>query len=170
MRTIKSGVGSIVGIGMLVGSTVGVAAQDGGDAAYVTGTLAVDGAACTEDNGEWNECPLTLEASDPRLSGAGSVRNAGLPLPGDEVFVVLVTQSLRVANDEGAWTGGGWLYAVPSEEAGGVGQDEPAWVLTGEGAYDGLTAMLRPDFAADGSFGGVIVAAEPPAAPPVPES
>ena len=112
---------------------------------------------------------MSLEASDPRLSGEGSVRNAGLPLPSDEVFVVLVTQSLRIANEEGAWTGGGWLYAVPSEDEGGVGQDEPTWVLTGEGAYEGLTAMLRPDFSEEGSFGGVIVEAEPPAAPPLPE-
>jgi hypothetical protein len=115
------------------------------------------------------ECPLSLEASDPRLSGVGSVRNAGLPLPSDDLFIVLVTQSLRIANDEGAWTGGGWLYAVLSEGEGGVGQDEPTWVLTGEGAYEGLTALLRPTFSAEGSFGGVFVEAEPPAAPPVPE-
>jgi hypothetical protein len=169
MRTLKSGLITVIAIGLLAGSAIGVASQDEGEAAYVTGKLAVDGGSCTEDNGEWNECPLTLEASDPRLSGAGSVRNAGLPLPGDEVFIVLVTQSLRIVNEEGAWTGGGWLYAVPSEEEGGVGRDEPTWVLTGEGAYEGLTAMLRPVISEEGSFGGVIVAAEPPAAPPVPE-
>lgn len=170
MRTVKPGLISILASGLLAGSAVAVAAQDGAGSAYVTGTLAVDGGNCTEDNGEWNECPMSLEASDPRLSGEGSVRNAGVPLPSDEVFIVLVTQSLRIANEEGAWTGGGWLYAVPSEDEGGVGQDEPTWVLTGEGAYEGLTAMLRPELSEEGSFGGVIVEAEVPAAPPVPES
>ena len=76
----------------------------------------------------------------------GSVRNAGLPLPSDDLFIVLITQSLRIAHDEGAWTGGRWLYAVPAEDEGGVGQDEPTWVLTGEGAFEGLTATLRPAF------------------------
>jgi hypothetical protein len=169
MRILKSGLATAIAIGLLAGSAVTVAAQDGAGSAYVTGTLAVDGGNCTEDNGEWNECPMSLEASDPRLSGEGSVRNAGVPLPSDEVFIVLVAQSLRIANAEGAWTGGGWLYAVPSEDEGGVGQDEPTWVLTGEGGYEGLTAVLRPDFSEEGSFGGVIVEAEAPAAPPVPE-
>ena len=157
---------SILALGLLAGSAVGAAAQDGGEGAYVTGTIAINGE-CTEGE-EWNECPLSLDASDSRLSGEGSVRNAGLPLPSDDLFIVLVNQSLRVANDEGAWTGGGLLYAVPSNEDA-VGVDQPTWVLSGEGAYDGLTAVLRADLGPDGSFGGVIVGAEPPAAPPVPE-
>jgi hypothetical protein len=168
MRGVKSVSIAIIAIGLLAGSVVGVAAQDGGEAAYVTGTIMISGDECTEGQ-EWNECPLSLDASDTRLSGEGSVRNAGLPLPSDDLFIVLVTQSVRIANDEGAWTGGGRLYAVPSEGEGAVGQDEPTWVLTGEDAYAGLTAMLRVDLGPDGSFGGVIVEAEPPAAPPLPE-
>lgn len=169
MRTLRTGFATILVAGLLASSVAGVTAQGSGGPAYVTGTLAVDGERCSDDNGEWNECPLGLEASDPRLTGEGSVRNAGLPMPADEVFIVLVTQSLRIANEDGAWTGSGRLYAVPSEDAGAVGQDEPTWVLTGEGAYEGLTAILRPDFSAEGSFGGVIVEADLPAAPPMPE-
>ena len=168
MRGIKTVTISILALGLLAGSAVGVAAQEGGGGAYVTGTIAVSGGECTEA-AVWNECPLSLDASDSRLSGEGSVRNAGLPLPSDDVFIVLVTQSVRIANDEGAWTGGGRLYAVPSEEEA-RGVDEPTWILSGEGAYDGLTAVLRADLGPDGSFGGVIVGAEPPAAPPLPES
>ena len=134
----------------------------------MTGTIAISGGECTEGE-EWNECPLSLDASDSRLSGEGSVRNAGLALGSDDEFVVLVDMSLRVTNDEGAWTGGGLLYALPTNEDAVRGEDEPTWVLSGEGAYDGLTAVLRADLGPDGSFAGVIVGAEPPAAPPVPE-
>ena len=167
MRPIKTITISILTLGLLAGSAVAVAAQEEGKGAYVTGTIAISGGECTEAE-EWNECPLRLDASDSRLSGEASVRNAGLPLPSDDLFIVLVNSSLRVANDEGAWTGGGLLYAVPSSEDA-VGVDEPTWVLSGEGAYDGLTAVLRADLGPEGSFGGVIVGAEPPAAPPVPE-
>lgn len=77
--------------------------------------------------------------------------------------------SLRIANEEGSWTGSCSLHAVSSEQAGAVGQDLPMWVLVGEGAHEGLTAILRPDLSAEGSFGGVIVEADLPAAPPMPE-
>ena len=166
MRMIRTTTISILALGLLAGSAVGVAGQEGEGNAYVTGTIAISGGECTEA-GEWNECPLSLDATDSRLSGDGSVRNAGLPLPSDDLFIVLVAQSMRVANDEGAWTGGGLLYAVPSSDDP-VGADEPTWVLTGEGAYDGLTAVLRADLGPDGSFGGVIVGAEAPAAPEPP--
>ena len=166
MRTLKSGLITVIAIGLLAGSAVGVAAQEGDGNAYVTGTVTIN--EC-EEAGDWGECQLSLDASDARLSGDGSVRNAGLPLDSDDLFVVLVAQSLRVADEEGAWTGGGPLYAVPMAEDA-VGTDEPTWVLTGEGAYDGLTAVLRVDLGADGSFAGVIVEAEPPVAPPVPEA
>ena len=167
MRAIKTITISILSIGLLAGSAVGVAAQEEGEGAYVTGAIAIDGGECTEGE-EWNECPLSLDASDSRLSGEGAVRNAGLPLPSDDLFIVLVDQSLRVVNDEGAWTGGGLLYAVPSSEDA-IGTDEPTWVLSGEGAYEGLTAVLRADLGPEGSFAGVIVGAEPPDAPLVPE-
>ena len=168
MKTIRTITTSILALGLLAGSAVGVAAQPPeGEAAYVTGTIAISSGECTEGE-EWNECPLSLDASDSRLSGEGTVRNAGSAIQSDDEFVVLVDMSLRVANDEGAWTGGGLLYALPAN-ADAVGVDEPTWVLSGEGAYDGLTAVLRADLGPDGSFAGVIVGAEPPAAPAVPE-
>ena len=157
---------SIFALGLLASSAVGAAGQEGGGGAYVTGTIAIGGE-CT-DAGDWSECPLSLDASDSRLSGDGSINIADLPMQSDDEFVVLVDMSLRVATDEGAWTGGGLLYALPGPDDV-VGQDEPTWVLSGEGAYDGLTAVLRADLGPDGSFAGVIVGAEPPAAPPVPE-
>jgi hypothetical protein len=167
MRTLKSGLTTVIAIGLLAGSAVGVAAQPEGEAAYVTGTIAFSGSECADGGGDWFECPISLDASDSRLSGEGSWRNASVPMQSDDELVVLVNQSLRVATDEGAWTGGGLLYATPTNEDA-VGVDEPTWVLSGEGAYDGLTAVLRADLGPDGSFAGVIVGAEPPAAPPVP--
>jgi len=167
VRVIKTITISILAIGLLAGSAVGVAAQPEGEAAYVTGTIAFSGSECVEATG-WVECPINLDASDSRLSGDGSWRTSGVPMQSEDAFVVLVSMSLRIANDEGAWTGDGLLYALPANEDP-VGTDEPTWVLTGEGAYDGLTAVLRADLGPDGSFAGVIVGAEPPAAPPVPE-
>ena len=162
MRGIKTITISILAVGLLAGSAVGVAAQPPeGEAAYVTGTVTISGGE------EGDQRSLSLDASDSRLSGDGSINTADLAIQSDDVFVVLVDLSLRIENDEGAWTGGGLLYALPGPDDV-VGQDEPTWVLSGEGAYDGLTAVLRADLGPDGSFAGVIVGAEPPAAPPVP--
>ena len=167
MRAIRTITISILTLGLLTGSAVGVAAQPPeGEAAYLTGTATISAGKCQEDAAA--ACPLSLDASDSRLSGDGSIHMAGLPMQSDDEFVVLVDISLRVANDEGAWTGGGLLYAVPSNEDA-VGVDQPTWVLTGEGGYAGLTAVLRADLRPDGSFAGVIVGAEPPAAPPAAE-
>ena len=166
VRAIKTTTISILAVGLLAGSAVGVAAQETGQA-YVTGSAVVSIDECMEAEG-WNECPLSLDASDQRLTGEGTLRNADLPMPGEESFIILITQSLRVANEDGAWVGGGQLYLVPTEEDGAVGENEPTWVLTGEGSYEGLTAVLRPSFAEDVQFGGVIVEGVPPAAPPFP--
>jgi len=167
MGGIKTTTISIVAMGLLAGSAVGVAAQETGQA-YVTGSVDVSVDDCVEA-GAWNECPFSLDASDSRLTGEGTLRNADLPMPGDESFIILITQSLRVANEEGGWVGDGRLYVVPTEEDGAVGENEPTWLLTGDGSYEGFTAILRPNFTEDVLFAGVIVEAEAPAAPPVPE-
>jgi len=156
-----------VAAGLLVLTAAGAAAQ-GGIPAYAEGTIAVDGEACT-DHGEWNECPLVLESAEARLSGEGVTRNHGMPMPmtGDQDGLVIpVTQTIRVETADGAWTGGGTLYAVPREEPV-IGQDELTWILTGSGAYEGLTAVLQVDFGS--SFAGVIFEGEVPSAPPAPE-
>ena len=122
MRGIKGISISILAVGLLAGSAVGVAAQPEGEATYVTGTVAFSGSECVEATG-WVECPMSLDASDSRLSGDGSWRTSGVPMQSDDAFVILVSMLLRVANDEGAWAGGGRLYALPTNEDP-VGVDE----------------------------------------------
>jgi hypothetical protein len=158
----------VVSAGLLAVSAVGVGAQDLEVPAYTTGTISVPGEGCS-DHDQWNECPLTFVAADPRLSATGVIRNQGQPMPfsaGDGGLVIPVTSVIHVANDEGAWTGGGSLFAVVSESGPADGADEPTWILAGEGAYEGLTAMVRVDFPE--AFAAVILEGEVPPAPPVP--
>jgi hypothetical protein len=49
------------------------------------------------------------------------------------------------------------------------GTDELSWILRGEDAYEGLTAVLMREFA-EGTFSGVLFEGDIPEAPPVPES
>ena len=136
---------------------------------YFTGTTTVDGEACTESP-TWNECPLVFESTDARLSGEGVTRNHGAPMPAQpEGLVIPVTQTIRVANDDGAWVGGGTLYAVVGWPEQPVGTDELTWILRGEDAYEGLTAVLMSKFA-EGTFSGVLFEGDIPEAPPVPGS
>ena len=63
----------------------------------------------------------------------------------------------RIDNDEGAWVGTSISY-------GGQPGQEVWYVLAGEGAYEGLTAVFRWH-GDDSSLQGVIVAGELPALP-----
>ena len=168
MRGIKSGLSFVLAVGLLAGSAVGVTAQDEEGPAAFDGSINVDGEACTEA-ADWNECPIAMEASDERLTGDGIVRNGSdaFEFDGGEGLIVLVNQALRVENADGAWSGGGPLYALPFTEGAPFGTDQPTWVLAGEGAYEGVTAVLRVDFAEEGTFGGVDLEGELPAAPPL---
>jgi hypothetical protein len=170
VKGLKTTLTMAIAVGLLAGSAVGVAAQTEDGPAAVDGTISVEGEACTEtDFG--NECPVVIEASDQRLSGDGFVRNGdiGFDFDDGERFMLIVNQSVRVENADGAWSGGGPLYALPftDSDEGAFGTDQPTWVLTGEGAYDGLTAVLRVDFGEEGTFGGVVFEGDLPPAPPL---
>ncbi len=168
MRAIKTTTISILALGLLAGSAVGVAAQDEVTTAAVEGTFSVG--ECTEA-GDWSECTFVIEASDERLSGDGFLRNAGAVFQGfdfgGEGVIVIANSSVRVEDADGAWSGGGPLFALPTSEAGALGTDQPTWVLTGEGGYDGLTALLRADLGPEADFGGVIFEGDLQAAPPL---
>ena len=171
MRGIKTTTISILALGLLAGSAVGIAAQDEAATAAVEGSISVG--ECTEA-ADWNECPYAISASDPRLSGDGLMRNsdAAFPFDGAGGVLIIVNSAVRVENADGAWTGGGLLFALPGPDEAPFGADQPTWVLTGEDAYDGWTAVLRPDFdgPAGAQFGGVIFEGDLQAAPPPPES
>ena len=144
MRAIRIAIVSIFTIGLLAGSVAGVAAQDA-------------------DVFTWDPTPGeepgtgTIEASDPRASGALTI---GL---GDALVtetLVLGTFSVRLVNDDGAWTGTGRTFG--GDETQGVTD----WAMTGEGGYEGLSLFM---FNVEGNEQpwGVIVATD--AIPPYPD-
>jgi hypothetical protein len=147
MRAIRISLTSVLAIGTLVVSVAaGVAAQD--DSARF----------------EWSATPgeeegtATIEATDSRASGALTI-GLGEFLVTDDLL--LGTSSLRLVNDDGAWTG-----TVRGFGGGGETQSVDIWELTGEGGYDGLRLFMF-DHAGSEQPWGIIV---PDAAiPPVPD-
>jgi hypothetical protein len=109
---------------------------------------------------------VDVAADDPRIAGTMTqVQNARLaksPDPTDGLSFV-INGTARIDNDDGAWVGTWTSYGA--DRAGG----EEWYVLVGEGAYAGLTAIFAGDVDADspqGPLEGVIV---PFALPEVPE-
>ena len=161
MKGLRTTTISILALGLLAGSAVGVAAQDEAEvptgASYFTGTIGasdvtgepteavVDGV--LEVRGLMREGPI--EATDPRLTGSLSrVLDFDVHSVGDLEDVVLFSAPHRIENDAGSWsgTGTGVIHAgadLSAEEE----LDFYTVVLTGEGAYEGLSAFLLADFA-----------------------
>jgi hypothetical protein len=100
------------------------------------------------------------DVSDPRLDGAWyqSWDGDAYTLPGGEPGPLISAVTLRAENDEGAWQGSSVSIELPD----GTATSAPL-VMTGEGAYQGLTAVL----AGEGCFQGYII--EVPA-PPLPNT
>ena len=147
-----------IAIGLLAGSTVGVAAQD-------------EAAPNTEFTAEWgftsSGCCVVVEpASDPRFVGvmSASVDLATYPFP--DFSLRMSSRALNVVNDEGAWRG------VPSVVVFHPDGTESTTTQTfiGEGDYAGSFAVV--DIATTpGEGGGVelhgyIIEGEPPVATP----
>ena len=160
MRAIRTGLVSILAIGLLAGSAVGVAAQD-------------EAAPNTEFTAEWgftsSGCCVVVEpASDPRFVGdmSASVGSATYPFP--DFFLRVNSRALNVVNDEGAWRG------VPSVVVFHPDGTESTTTQTfiGEGDYAGSFAVADI-ISTPGAGGGVelhgyIIEGEPPAAPASP--
>ncbi|MEX1334326.1 MAG: hypothetical protein AB1Z66_03415 [Candidatus Limnocylindrales bacterium] len=165
MRT-RLALSTTIAGGLLLASTLGAAAQDGQPATLVTGSVTYP-EGC-EDTPEYTECPgFGFEASDPRLTADGVVRIDMVDSDGaDPVeFAVAVGQSMRLENPDGAWSGTGTNVAVFGND--GKLLDRSTIVLTGEGGYDGLTAVIFGDGEAE-AFEALIYGGEMPVAPPVP--
>ena len=105
-------------------------------------------------------------ADDPRIAGTMRLlwNSREFDRPG-EFYVGFVNGTARIDNDQGAWIGTYTAYGARPE--GG----EEWYILEGEGAYEGLTALFRFHWE-DGSFEGVIVPGElpPPTDPIAPPS
>ena len=136
MRAIKTSVISILAIGLLAGSAVGVAAQEG--VTTVTATVEPGEGCYHDDRTNTATCPsVVVKASDPRLSGIAATTVYPLDVPGSPEDL-LGASHIRIENDEGAWFGIGTYAFV-------AGFEDDAWVLTGEDAYAGLSAYLALD-------------------------
>ena len=101
----------------------------------------------------------TYEATDPRLSGQATYIGKWRYYP-SPVDANVEAVALTVVNEDGTWAGTG--RGIASPDFGDI-----LWlVLTGDGAYEGLTAYLTQDYVhEEGTIKGVIVADELPEFP-----
>jgi hypothetical protein len=173
VKGLKPSVISMLAVGLVAGSAVGVAAQEepSKEAASVTGRAAwfgevsagtqtsSDGIVAVEDvvhNHIWS-------ASDPRLSGEVTYTGNWYFVP--DPYIGIQSGTYELTNDEGSWLGDATAYGSEA-----LGVDADVVVFTGRGGYEGLTAYVVLDWGSQDVSGeniqGVIF---PSAMPPVPE-
>lgn len=162
MRGIKTGSSVVLCIGLLVGSSIGVAAQSGEPdpmraeavaPTRVTGEVGwglsctgpdtvVEGDVIHERN--WDCSPQTWTASDPRLSGESVSRWNDDAYLVDGRYAVFMTGLDILTNDAGAWacTGSG-LYESLGFDAGALELlGDATTTCVGQDGYEGPTAVL----------------------------
>jgi hypothetical protein len=138
---------SVVGITALLGfGGIAVAQSDGAETTSTAVIVHRTAGAQTGDaqptfetartifTGEvWSQ---TWEATDPRLTGSATYHSTAYTFEDFELKAIAV----RVENDEGAWVGTG-REVFWAEPFGSIDMLE----LSGEGAYEGLSALLTED-------------------------
>jgi len=82
---------------------------------------------------------MTWAATDPRISGDVEYAGNGSEFP--RVYLGLDAATISVSNEDGRWTGTGTGLQMDGEHAAPF-----TAVLTGEGAYEGLTAYVVLDW------------------------
>ena len=154
MRSIRITIISMITVGLLAGSAVGVAAQS----AVVTGSISSGDECQVTPEGAESCTGGRFEFDDPRLTGDYDKTQTFVMAP-DLGGAVIATEDFRVTNDEGAWSGRyvfGSFFQDDELVSGGNN-----WLLTGEGAYDGLTAWVYEPAVEGGTTQGIIIQAEP---------
>jgi hypothetical protein len=173
---------SILAVGLLAGSAVGVMAQDEEIAAdlstpvYVTWTAGepasvIDGV-FDEDAGEMRGLVVQaapVEASDPRLSGLAYFASNGNYELNADGSGTLESRSWRLVNDDGSWTGTS-TFVQAGEPPSPPAISHESGLFVGEGAYEGLVAFFTADYLeGEGSQEGVIFELSVPPVPDVPD-
>jgi hypothetical protein len=157
VRAIKTITISILAVGLLAGSAVGVAAQGAAVSGFQTGDCepAPDGPDGVK------LCTGRFALDDPRLTGDYEILAAEVFQEGGDGFEVGYARqdAIRISNDDGAWSGHGLYGAVVSDDAS-LPEEERVievigWVLSGEDGYEGLTAYLG--IGGPGGIEGVII-------------
>ena len=85
-----------------------------------------------------------IETDDPRLSGTADIVTYGVHGVGGDGFTETHFGSdvLTLVNDEGTWSGRG-TSALVLDENNDPSVMQATWHLTGEDAYEGLSAYLN---------------------------
>ena len=169
-----------IAVGVMVGSSMGVTAQDEepgtASAAYATGTIGWPPAEIVEPKVE--QVPggnderglmlidLPVEFSDPRLSGMLTISGNGTTREFEDGRAWIESRTHRIVNDDGAWAGSGYLVRATSDELG-IGIDQESMLLVGEGGYEGLIAYVFLDAPPEGEskWEALILKAEQPPLP-----
>lgn len=180
MRAIRTTTISILAIGLLAASAVGIAAQDEADPmapAWVTGAItwaaSCDDATTATEGGVYQErghrCePRTVTSDDPRLSGtSAAIWNKDVhAIEGARGAIRSVTEDIR-------GDGRGWVCHAPAvldESAGFYAtsiQGSDLFTCIGDGDNEGLMALLIfTTTSGQEAFEGLIF---PGDLPPVPE-
>jgi hypothetical protein len=179
---------SILAIGLLAGSAVGVAAQEEEAAAEPSTPAKVTGTINTEASDLVQEPTETVvdgtlevrdgvfagdrfEMDDPRLTGtATGAFNVDVHKVSDFIDIVSQMMAGRIENEAGSWSGQGTSVfhggaTIPEDEAFQL----DTWLLTGADAYEGLSAYLVVDGTEDSpTVEGVVFAGEMPPFPALP--
>ncbi len=179
VKGLKTTIAAAMVVGLMAGSAVAAAAQDGAssEAAFVTGTVGastvIGEPVSTIADGVENVRGLVregpIEMSDPRLTGSLSrVLNFSVHPVGDDGALVIQTDLWRIENDGGSWAGPGTAMSGIGEIPSDITVDLETVVLTGEGGYDGLSAYLVADWSPEtgADMQGAIFTGE---MPPLPE-
>jgi hypothetical protein len=170
MRTLKSTLIAAITAGLLAGTSVGVVGQSGdegpvqftgriaGGSPIASGTVGtVDDRTETRGNG-WTFS--SVEVSDPRLEGTVT-HTLNIDDHDGQVYRVL-SATWRIENEGGAWEGSEHSVILPDGS-----RTTATAVLSGEGGYAGLTALVEVTFVGfDKEWRGVILEG---GLPPLPE-
>ena len=156
VRDIKLSLSIILATGLLASSAVGVSAQDT-DVGTTEPTLfsfqivpssQVRDTEVTTEDGVYKEvgtcfAPIVLNASDPRLDGNLTVCGDSYRFGASDGAPIIGSGTFRLVNDDGAWQGSdAWAEWVDSGSGDLVELGGGIIVLTGEGAYDGMSAVM----------------------------
>jgi hypothetical protein len=151
---------SILAIGLLAGSAVGVAAQD--EEADPMAPSAFSGDASGDEPPEFYTDPETglevvviptFNMADPRASGTWTEVEDGADVEDGGLNYGAGVSSVRLANDGGAWIG--TKRSIGSNDGEGEGSQGSRGVFTelvGEGGYEGLSLFMYEAADSEGGY------------------
>jgi hypothetical protein len=176
----RSSLSIILAIGLLASSAGAGAAQAADDGSTEPVPFTVDfipsdqvrQAAVTFRDGVTTElgtcwAPIVQSPSDPRLAGELTFCTDWHRFGASDQSPAVGMGTYRLVNDEGAWQGSSpwaeWIDPGSGETTGTSGSGG-AVILAGDGAYEGLSAVLtfHPNWS---DIRGLIFEGDPPAAP-----